>query len=78
MATFLPALSSNELLPQFTALETVMSDVLPAAVRVELPVVVQPVMAPTVPMVTASPLVRFTEPVLAATVAIRLPELFRV
>ena len=78
IATFLPALSSSELLPQLTAFETVMSEVLPVAVRVELPVVVQPVVLPTAPMVTGPPLVRFTEPVLAATVPIRLPALFRV
>src|SRR5262249_58145321 len=78
IATFLPALSTKELLLQFTAFETVMSDALPIAVSVELPVVVQPVTPPAVPMVTAPLLVRFTEPVLAATVPIRLPELLRV
>src|SRR5262245_2215042 len=60
IATFLPALSVSELLLQFTAFETVMSDVLPIAVSVELPVVVQPVTPPTAPMVTAPLLVRFT------------------
>src|SRR5262245_3647086 len=78
IATFLPALTISELLPQFTAFETVMSDVLPMAVSVELPVVVQPVTPPAAPMFTAPPLVRFTEPVLAATVPIRLPGLLRV
>ena len=72
IAIFLPATSVSELLLQFTAFETVMSDVLPVAVSVELPVVVQPV------MVTAPLLVRFTEPVLTATVPIRLPGLLRV
>src|SRR5262249_33953163 len=60
IATFLPALSVSELLLQFTAFETVMSDVLPIAVSVELPVVVQPVTPPTAPMVTAPLLVGFT------------------
>src|SRR5258708_40100807 len=78
IAIFLPALSVNELLLQFTAFETVMSEAPPTATSVELPVVVQPVTPPTAPMVTAPLLVRFTEPVLAATVPIRLPELFRV
>src|SRR5262249_11509272 len=78
IATLLPALSISELLPQFTAFETVMSDVLPVAVSVELPVVVQPVTPPAPPMVTAALLVRSTEPVLAATVPIRLPGLLRV
>src|ERR1700746_1711830 len=75
---FLPATSVSELLLQFTAFETVMSDVPPLAVSLELPVVVQPVTPPTAPMVTAPLLVKFTEPVLAATVPIRLPEWLRV
>ena len=78
IAIFLPATSVSELLLQFTAFETVMSDVPPLAVSVELPVVVQPVTPPTAPMVTAPLLVRFTEPVLTATVPIRLPGLLRV
>src|SRR5262245_56467770 len=73
IATFLPALSVSELLPQFTAFETVMSDVLPIAASVELPVVVQHVTPPTAPMVTSPLLVRLTEPLLAATVPIELP-----
>ena len=49
----------------------------PIAVSAELPVVVQPVVPATVPIVSACPLVRLTEPVLTASVPIRLPASFR-